>query len=150
MFFFFIQTYLTSLLYVLVNKATLFPAYLRGGDAKSPVPDTLKGRRTAGQVLFVGMFAVGVMLVQDGGKGTYLGLIIVWAVPFLCLMWSLSYQFLVGLPWEKTVLPIAIPTVYLWLVDDLALGKGTWVIESGTKVGFCLWGKLDLEYVSLL
>lgn len=49
------------------------------------------------------------------------------------------------LPLSNTLLPIALPTVYLWIVDTLALKRGTWVIESGTKLGWHLWDGLDIE-----
>ena len=61
---------------------------------------------------------------------------------------SLSYQLILSLPLTNTLLPIALPTLYLWLVDTLALRRGTWVIESGTKLGWHLWAGLDVEYVS--
>lgn len=38
-----------------------------------------------------------------------------------------------------------IPTVYLWFVDTLALRRGTWVIESGTKLGIDFGIGLDIE-----
>lgn len=63
---------------------------------------------------------------------------------------TLAYQFLVGLPWPNVLLPIALPTLYLWIVDTFALQRGTWVIEEGTKLGVYLWPGLEIEYVSLL
>lgn len=84
-------------------------------------------------------------MIQAGQEGTYLGLILVWAVPFLMLLWNLAYQFLLGLPLTNTVVPIAVPTIYLWIVDTLALNRGTWVIESGTKLGKHLWPGLEIE-----
>jgi 15-cis-phytoene synthase/lycopene beta-cyclase len=38
-----------------------------------------------------------------------------------------------------------LPTVYLWIVDTMALKRGTWSIESGTKLGWHLWEGLDIE-----
>ncbi|KAL8958318.1 MAG: hypothetical protein Q9193_004603, partial [Seirophora villosa] len=58
---------------------------------------------------------------------------------------SLSYQPLLSLPKSNTLLPILLPTFYLWAVDTIALRRGTWVIESGTKLGVHLWTGLDLE-----
>jgi 15-cis-phytoene synthase/lycopene beta-cyclase len=58
---------------------------------------------------------------------------------------TLAYQLLVGLPWTNTVLPVLLPTVYLWIVDTLALRRGTWVIENGTKLGIHLWPGLEIE-----
>lgn len=61
---------------------------------------------------------------------------------------SIAYQFLIGLPLTSTLLPIALPTVYLWIVDTMALNRGTWAIESGTKLNWHLWDGLDIELVS--
>ena len=63
---------------------------------------------------------------------------------------SLAYQFIIGLPLSNTLIPIVLPTVYLWIVDTLALKRGTWVIESGTKLGWHLWDGLEVEYESSL
>lgn len=60
---------------------------------------------------------------------------------------SLSYQFIIGIPRSSSLWPIAVPTVYLWIVDTLALRRGTWVIETGTKLGFHLWPGLEVEWV---
>ena len=103
----------------------------------------------------------GVSMVMSKGEGLYMGLILVWAGPFVLLLWydkwtqsqmtaliqnrSLAYQFLLGLPISNTLVPIAIPTFYLWIVDTLALQRGTWVIESGTKLGWHLWDGLEIE-----
>ena len=61
---------------------------------------------------------------------------------------SLAYPFIITLPFSNTLLPIALPTVYLWIVDTLALKRGTWVIEPGTKFGWHLWDGLDIEYAT--
>lgn len=38
-----------------------------------------------------------------------------------------------------------LPTAYLWIVDTIALLRGTWSIESGTKVGVQIWPGLEIE-----
>lgn len=58
---------------------------------------------------------------------------------------TLAYQFIIGLPISNTLIPILLPTLYLWIVDTLALKRGTWVIESGTKLGWHLWDGLEIE-----
>lgn len=62
---------------------------------------------------------------------------------------SLAYQLIMELPLSNTLIPVALPTLYLWIVDTLALRRGTWVIESGTKLGWHLWDGLEIEYVYL-
>ncbi|KAH9866429.1 hypothetical protein IAQ61_008434 [Plenodomus lingam] len=53
--------------------------------------------------------------------------------------------FIIGLPFTNTLLPIVLPTLYLWIVDTLALRRGTWVISPGTKFGVHLWDGLEIE-----
>ena len=78
-------------------------------------------------------------------SGTYMSLISVWACPVLLLLWSLAYQMIVTLPHLNVLIPIAIPTLYLWLVDTIALQRGTWSISTGTKLGVTLWPGLEVE-----
>lgn len=58
---------------------------------------------------------------------------------------SLAYQFIVMLPLTNTALPILLPTLYLWIVDTLALRRGTWVISVGTKYAVHVWDGLEIE-----
>lgn len=151
LFFFVIQTYNTSLLYLLLSKPTFHPVYLRP-ERKSIESSSLgTGHlwlwKWIGQVVLAGAIAVAGWAISSGGRGTYMGLIVGWATPFLLLLWSLSYQLLIGLPWTNTTLPISLPTLYLWIVDTLALRRGTWVIESGTKLGVHFWPHLEIEWV---
>jgi 15-cis-phytoene synthase/lycopene beta-cyclase len=142
LFFFIIQTYITSLVYVLCNKPILQVQYLAA--QKNP-SRRVRHVKLAGQLLLVAATLYGAHLVQIGGEGTYLGLILIWAPPFALITWSLAGIFIISLPVVATVVPIVLPTVYLWLVDELALGRGTWSIESGTKLGIRLFGALDIE-----
>jgi len=138
-FFFVIQTYDTSLLYLLLNKPIFQPSYLVSQARKA------SEIHVAGQALFGVCVLVGWGLAWRGGEGTYLGLIIAWAGTFALLLWTLSSQFLVNLPYTSTLAPILTPTLYLWVVDTLALKRGTWTIESGTKLGIFLWDGLEIE-----
>ena len=140
-FFFVIQTFNTTLLYLILSKPVLHPVYL----VKEEKGDKWKYVKVIGQIAAALIIKKGVDFVRDGGERTYLGLILVWAFPFLFLLWSLAYQFLVQLPITSTIIPIALPTLYLWIVDTLALKRGTWVIESGTKTGWTLWPGLEIE-----
>lgn len=36
------------------------------------------------------MITAGYMMVLEGGKGLYMGLILVWAVPFALILWYVS------------------------------------------------------------
>lgn len=140
-FFFVIQTFNTTLLYLILSKPILHPVYL----VKEKKGDQWLYVKLIGQVSGALLLKQAVTFIGNGGEKTYLGLILVWALPFLVLLWSLAYQLLVQLPVTSTIVPIAVPTVYLWVVDTLALKRGTWVIEAGTKTGWTLWPGLEIE-----
>lgn len=139
LFFFVIQTYITCLLYQLINKPLLHAEYL------APPSWIRSGLQRVIQIVIGYLILVGVWLVSNGGPGTYMGLILVWACPFALLTWSLGGRFMIALPWTSTLLPILLSTLYLWAVDEGALSRGTWSIESGTKLGFTLAGSLEIE-----
>ena len=42
----------------------------------------------------------------------------------------LASDHILAMPLYSTLLPIAIPTVYLWILDSVALQRGTWVIND--------------------
>lgn len=142
LFFFVIQTYITSLFYILLSKPLFHPLYL--STQRNP-PQRIARGKVIGQGILVALTLYGVHQIRTGGPGTYLGLILAWAFPFALLTFTVAGRFILTLPLTSTVVPIIIPTVYLWLVDELALGRGTWAIESGTKLGWCLFGVLDIE-----
>ncbi|MCJ1259631.1 hypothetical protein MMC24_007470 [Lignoscripta atroalba] len=143
-FFFVIQTYNTALLYLICSKPTFHPIYLQG-EKQLQNESRLRMWKWGGQATLLGGIVTGAQLVRSGGAGLYMGLILIWAGPFVLLLWTLAYQFILGLPIHNTILPIALPTLYLWIVDTLALKRGTWVIESGTKLGWHLWDGLEVE-----
>ncbi|KAK7743845.1 hypothetical protein SLS53_003864 [Cytospora paraplurivora] len=139
LFFFVIQTYNTTLLYQLLNKPLLHAEYLLSSSRIA------SGLYRVIQEVLVVLALSGLWLVSLGGPGTYLGLILVWACPFALLTWSIGGLFMITLPWTSTVIPIALPTLYLWIVDEMALQRGTWAIESETKLGVTIWGSLEVE-----
>ncbi|CAG5177858.1 uncharacterized protein ALTATR162_LOCUS8413 [Alternaria atra] len=142
-FFFVVQTYNTSVLYLLLSRPTFQPVYLspeRGASRRR-----WRFTKFAGQIFFSGVILWGWRCIQDDSKGTYTGLILIWAGPFLLMLWTLAYQFILALPLTNTALPIILPTLYLWIVDTLALRRGTWVINTGTKYGVHLWDGLEVE-----
>ena len=82
-FFFIIQTYNTSILYLIVSKPMLHSVYLSGAKEESK----LRWSRCLGQVILLGAISGGMVMVLNRAKGFYMGLILVWAVPFILLLW---------------------------------------------------------------
>lgn len=128
-----------------MNKPVLLATYLRNESVeRGPHLPNFKLWRTVGQVFFAACFFVPVF-GNFGKESTYIRLIVGWVAPVFFMLWSFAYQLLLGLPRSKILIPIMVPTVFLWIVDTLALHRGTWSIESGTKLGINLWPHLDLE-----
>ena len=90
-FFFVIQTYITSLLYLLLSKPTFHPVYLQG-QRPSPERTQMERMRWFGTAVIVAYILYGVSLVSKGGNGLYMGLIISWAGPFVLLLWYVRHS----------------------------------------------------------
>ncbi|KAF4594780.1 phytoene synthase [Ophiocordyceps camponoti-floridani] len=134
-FFFIVLTYNTSLLYVLTTKPLVLPTYLVRRPRALAVDC----------VVLAVVFVAAVAAVRSGGRGTYMGFIVVWATPFVAFLWVLSHRFLLALPRKTILLVILVPSVYLCFVDNLVLQRGTWVIENKTKLDIQVLGSLDIE-----
>lgn len=119
----------------------LAAVYLRNENIKGKfVP-----QKRFGQLFFAACFIVPVLLPSAHLQGTYMKLIVGWVAPIFFMLWTFGYQLLLSLPRSKVLLPIAVPTFFLWIVDTLALQRGTWSIESGTKLGIHVWPHLEIE-----
>lgn len=141
--FFVIQPILTALW---LGQLTLRPGWLE--------PAGLGKIADWGRVLEVGRLGLGLRLIGVvaavsigvfGGLALatpdtfYLGAILVWAAPVLFVQW------IVGLPQllyqRRTVaLGVAVPTLYLWIIDRVALATGIWYISPTYTTGIELFG----------
>ncbi len=68
----------------------------------------------------------------------YLGLILAWAGPVLAGQWYLAGERFATRAWS---VGIAVPTVYLWIADRVAISDGIWSISTRYTVG---WEPLGL------
>ena len=76
-------------------------------------------------------------------KGTYAGLILVWAFPPLALQWSLGGRLLTD-SFSIWIVPWAVLTLYLCLADSYAISEGIWSLNPETRSGLDL-GNLPIE-----
>jgi lycopene cyclase domain-containing protein len=84
------------------------------------------------------------ILVAGWQPGTYLGLILVWALPPIMLQTVFGADILWG--YRRLVLPgFIIPTLYLSFADTLAIRAGTWTIDPAQTTGIHFPGGLPLE-----
>jgi lycopene cyclase domain-containing protein len=123
--FFVVQPILTALwLYLLVDPP---------GGPLGVGPGLGIGRRAlgvagGGLVALVGWIALG----SDGGL--YLGTLLLWSAPVLALQWGFGWPYL----WRRrrtVALGVAVPTLYLWLADRVALALGVWRLSPAHTTG---------------
>jgi lycopene cyclase domain-containing protein len=84
------------------------------------------------------------VLASGWQPGTYLGLILTWALPPIMLQTAFGADLL----WRRgglVLLGLGVPTLFLALADSLAITAGTWTIHPGQSVNLFLWGALPLE-----
>jgi lycopene cyclase domain-containing protein len=83
--------------------------------------------------------AGGLYLVTLGDSWLYLGGLIAWVGPVLALQWAVGGGYLLRepRPWVEAA---TVPTAYLWVVDRLAIGMGTWKISDQYTVGVGVLG----------
>ena len=122
--FFLIETVLAGLWYRIVR-------------ARWTLTEASAGRRAhvIGAAVFGLLTVLGAVLWAQGGRGLYLGLILVWACPVLAGMWWIDGGRLArrGRLLAAAVLP---PTLYLWVADRVAIGLGIWDITAATRTGW--------------
>lgn len=113
------------------------------------VPETLADApppsaafRWGGTAVYVALALLGVVLLQRR-EGTYMGMILSWAAPVLAAQWALSAGRIAAAP-RAFALGIAVPTLYLWVADAIAIRLGIWHISETQTLGFKL-GWLPLE-----
>ncbi|GAA5993431.1 hypothetical protein JCM11641_007156 [Rhodosporidiobolus odoratus] len=138
LFFFVVQTYITATVYAVFSRPVVHPVLL------PRTADEGRATRWTGTAFFLAILALSVAKLKEGGEGTYLALIVGWVAPFLALLWFISSTHITFMPRYAVLLPILLPTFYLWECDARALQRGTWVIEQGTKLGLSYRG-LELE-----
>lgn len=98
--------------------------------------------RLAGALVY--LLATGVGVAALGREqGSYLGLILAWAAPVLAGQWAYAGAAM----WAHRrvwLLGWAVPTLYLWVADALAIRMGIWRISEAHTLGPSLFG-LPLE-----
>jgi len=106
-------------------------------DHHDPGP---RGRRVRafGAALLLGGAAGGVLALTTEA-GTYLGLITAWALPVIALQWGFGGDLLLR-RWRLVAPAIALPTVYLWVADRLAIGWTIWWISPEMTIGWRPFG----------
>ena len=132
-----VEEYLFFLLQPLLTGLFLYQ-YL-GRFATSPKPSSPIAS-WMGTAIFGGMSALGAVLLLDGRPGTlYLALILTWAPPLLAGMWLYDGETLWALR-VPLLVTTALPTLYLWIADAIAIRNQIWTISPEYTLGVSPFG----------
>jgi lycopene beta-cyclase len=96
------------------------------------------GTRAVGVMLYL-LATAGGVLALTYTRGLYLGLILVWAAPVLGAQWFLVAPGVLRTP-RLFATAVAVPTLYLWVADRIAIGAGIWSISPEYTTGLHLLG----------
>ncbi len=124
--FFVLQTLMTGMFLFLLAR------HVDGGRLELS-PDARLRVRVFGALFWLLVGATGVLALTMP-KGTYFGLIVVWAAPVIALQWGFGGDLLVR-RWRLLLPALSIPTLYLWVADRLAIGDGIWWISGALSSG---------------
>ncbi|WP_254824070.1 lycopene cyclase domain-containing protein [Haloglomus halophilum] len=136
--FFVLQPVLTALwLYLLPAWPPERPARMDGGTAlrcDRPVPTPGERALGAGGG---GLVALGGWLALALDGGLYLGTLLLWAAPVLAIQWAFGWPYL----WARrrvVALAVAVPSLYLWVADRVALVLGVWELSPDLTTGYAV------------
>ncbi|MEL6704262.1 MAG: lycopene cyclase domain-containing protein [Bacteroidota bacterium] len=97
-----------------------------------------RAARWAGVALWLAASVWGLFLLAEDST-RYLALILVWAAPVIAFQWAYGGHHL----WRfrrLAALAVAVPTLYLWVADWIALALGIWHISETYTTGLALFG----------
>jgi len=107
-----------------------------------PAPSHPARVRLAGAIPWLILAALGMWLLTVE-SALYLGLILAWAAPVIALIWLYMGPELSRML-RVLGLAVAVPTLYLWVADGVAIHQGIWDISQQYTLGPRPWG-LPLE-----
>ncbi len=103
---------------------------------RAPIPTPTPWRAHGLWTLFAAGALVGIALLASGwARGLYAGLILAWAMPILAALWWYGGQHIARYG-KSAALAIALPTLYLWVADRIAIGLGIWDIADAFSLPF--------------
>ncbi len=135
--FFVLQTLLTAAFLLLIARYRPLwtPVQLNASEWKRKVATGLLA------VLWV-IFAV--ILVVGWKPGTYLALLMVWALPPLMIQTGFGADILWH--YRRYIVPtVVLMTLYLAVADKLAISSGTWTINPEQSLNIFVFGTLPIE-----
>jgi lycopene beta-cyclase len=137
--FFVLQPLLTGLFtYLLLLRERTVAAGALPSPAPRDVIELIGDARLLGVGIYLLLAAAGALALTYA-SGLYMGLILAWAGPVLAAQWYFSAPAVLRRP-RTFVLAAGVPTLYLWVVDRIAISAGIWSISPEATTGLHLVG----------
>lgn len=135
-----VEEYLFFLIQPVLTGLWMYLGILRSGSPDGGAVELRRPgmARLAGALAWAAVALAGALALTTP-KGTYMGLILAWAAPVLALLWAFAGAEI----WRRRRLflgSLAAPTVYLWIVDAIAIHRGIWHIAEATSTGLLVFG----------
>ncbi|MCL9814776.1 lycopene cyclase domain-containing protein [Natranaeroarchaeum aerophilus] len=70
----------------------------------------------------------------------YLGSLLFWAGPILAIQWAFGITYLIKEVPRLVAVALAVPTLYLWIADRIAIELGIWSISETHTIGLSILG----------
>lgn len=136
-----VEEYAFFLLQPVLTGLCLYQLLARTEPPQPPGPDgTHRTVRLVGAGFFLALSAGGgALLISGWDPGFYAGLILAWAGPVVAALWAFGGNVAWQMP-GVSLTAVAVPTVYLWCADAVALRVGIWHIAAPTSLGVGLFG----------
>jgi lycopene cyclase domain-containing protein len=136
--FFALQPVLTALWLYLLPAGPPERSVRADGGTTATVdgPGVTLGERALGAGVG-GLVALGGWLALGLDGGLYLGTLLLWAAPVLAIQWAFGWPYL----WARrrvVGLAVAVPTLYLWVADRIAIALGVWKLSPDLTTGAVL------------
>lgn len=122
-----------------------FYLYWRGFDPSYEAGDFGWLPRIAGVGVGALLFGGGLWMVVQRPSWLYLGGLLAWVGPVVALQWAVGGGYLVRRP-RAWIEAAVVPTIYLWVIDRWAIGRGLWIISEEYTTGIAPFG-LPIEEI---
>jgi putative membrane protein len=133
------EEYLFFIFQTVIAALTLFTVARYYNPPDAPLERNRNAIRWTGVMIAFAIMVFGAICLLFS-KGTYVGLILVWAMPVMMLQLGFGADILLE-RWRIVTLAITLPTIYLWLADRYAIVEGgIWWINPELTTGIAPFG----------
>lgn len=127
-----------------ILETVLVALFTRSLMRREEIPADSKNVRIWATLVAFAIFLSGVVMLFLPAEFTYLGLILSWAMIPVMLQLFYGADILLA-NWKVVLTAIAVPTIYLSVVDAYAISQGVWTIALESSTGVLLFGILPIE-----